>query len=171
MSPISNHLLSSLKTTIQWQPRHEDKSEGRERKEGKLKWESSSSCSKTNFVLLGSFWVSTWTWTDNVHVLRLLLPLLTKLIFPVQILEESLDGLLLHQGQQVITQAIPAAQASHSTPTDSCRKKGGLWEGKPPIAVIEIASTTFQNTNPACWASLKSAAPQQFLEEAIWSTE
>jgi len=104
MSPISNHLLSSLKTTVQWQPRHEDKSTGREEKGGRLKWESSSSsCSEANFVLSGSFRVRTWTWTESVRTLRLLLPLLTQLLFPAQILEGSLGRLCLHQGQQVIT--------------------------------------------------------------------
>lgn len=59
------------------------------------------------------------------------------------------------------------AQASESVPTDSCRKKGGLWEDRPPIALILIASSAFRNTNPACWASLKSTALQQLSEEAI----
>lgn len=155
MSPISNHLLSSLKTTIQWQPRHEDKSTGREEKGGKLKWESDSgSCGEANFVLSRSFRVSTWTWTDNVHALHLLLPLLTQLIFPVQILEGSLDWLLLHQGQQVKTLFLQHKPVTLCLLTAA--GKGRLWEEQPPIAVILIASSTFQNMYPACWAFLKS---------------
>lgn len=171
MSPISNHLLSCLKTTIQWRPRHQDKSTGREEKGGKLKWEScsSSSCGEANFVLLGSSRASTWTWMDNVHALHLLLPLLTQLIFPVRILEDRLDWLLLHRGQQVITLFLQHEPVCLCLLRDSCRKKGGLWEGKPPVTVILIASSALQNTNPACWASLKSTTPQQLSEEAIWS--
>lgn len=169
MSPISNRLLSSPKTTIQWQPRHEDKSTGREEKGGKLKWESGSgSCGEANFVLSRSFRVSTWTWTDNVRALHLLLPLLTQLIFPVQILEGSLDWLLLHQGQQVKTLFLQHKPVSLCLLTAA--GKGRAVGGTASYCSNTDCQQHFSKHVSSLLGILKINSSWR-MEEAIWSSE
>lgn len=100
------------------------KAQAERKKGGKLKWGSSSSCSKSNFVLSGSFRVNTWTWTHNVRAPHVLPPLLTQLIFPVQILAGSLDWLLLDQGQQVITLFLEHKRVSLCLLTAAGKREG-----------------------------------------------
>lgn len=100
------------------------KARAERKKGGKLKWGSSSSCSESNFVLSGSFRVSTWTWTRNVRALHVLPPLLTQLIFPVQILEGSSGWLLLHQGQQVVTLFLERKPVSLCLLTAAGKREG-----------------------------------------------
>lgn len=150
MSPISDRSLSSLKTPTQWQPRREDKGPGREGKGGKLQWESSSSsCSRANFVLtlrehLNLHWQHPCPSSPASP--------LTPLICPGQTLQGSSAA---SASRPTGNSSVFPAPASESVPTSSCRRKGGLREGKPPPAAILIASSTFQNTKSSSLGILK----------------
>lgn len=118
MSPISNHSLSSPKTSTQWQPRHWDKSRGSEEKGGKLEREG---CSSSWLCSLGSFGVYL-NLDCSGCAFRLLFPSLAQCTSPV--MEISVDWLLLCEGQQVAALLL----CHKSVPTESCRKKGrAVW--------------------------------------------
>lgn len=103
-------------------------------------------------------WVSTWTCTGNIRALHLLLPLLAQLICPGQALEGSLAASAPRPAGT--SGAFPAPAASPYPPPAAGEREGcGAGGGKASPGRGLIASSTSQNTNPACWASFISLAP------------